>query len=241
MKDLFIWVLLMISMTNCSEKRRIADGAYQAYYADTDWMIKIAGDKFIYLTSGSGEMAGPVEGTYQIIGDTLVLLTDKLSYYYYSNKFLIDGDSCLIDVERHTDFCINRYDGWGSRWRDINYPQIKTNNPHAKKTVLWMMETVLNGKEILEYFPDTTKSIVIQEYAELTKHADLNLKSHGTKVKFLTEEEIKQQGIDEYLIVDKIRLGLESGTVSFQIMPEFSSSLLEFFEKQNGQWTHMKW
>jgi len=179
----------------------------------------------------------PVSGDYRIVGDTLMLLTDSLSYH---NKFLIDGDSCLIEVEMQTDYCLKRPDEWGSRWRDINYPQIKTTDLDTKKTVLWMLETVLNGREILEYFPDTTKSIVIQEYAELNKLADLNLKSHGKRITFLTEDEIKKQGVDEYLIVREVRLGAKTGQVSFQIMPEFSDSLLEFFEKINGRWTHLK-
>ena len=139
-----------------------------------------------------------------------------------------------------TDYCIKRPDDWGSRWRDINYPQIKTGDNHTEKIVLWMLETVLNGKEILEYFPDTTKSIIIQDYHELNKLADLKLRSHGTKITFLTEDEIKKQGIDEYLIPQEVRLGTVTGKVQLQIMPEFSHSLLEFFEKRNGQWTHLK-
>lgn len=167
----------------------------------------------------------------------MILITDSL---YYNNKFLIDGDSCLIEVEMQTDYCNKRPDEWGSRWRDINYPQIKTTDATTKARLLWMLETALNGREILEYFPDTTKSIVVQEYFELNKNADLNLKSHGTKVTFLTEDEIKEKRIDEYLIIDDIRLGVETGKVDFQVMPEFSTGILEFFEKINGQWTHLK-
>ncbi len=56
----------------------------------------------------------------------------------------------------------------------------------------------------------------------------------------MTEDEIKKQGVDEHLIVREVRLGAKTGQVSFQIMPEFSDSLLEFFEKINGRWTHLK-
>ena len=201
------------------------------------WTLEISDDKFTYLSSGHLGTERPISGKYKISGDTLILLTDSL---YYHNKFLIDGDSCLIEVEMQTDYCNKRPDEWGSSWRDINYPQIKTTDLNTKETVLWMLETVLNGKEILEYFPDTTTSIVIQEYAELNKLADLGLKSHGTKITFLTEDEINKQGIDEYLIIDDVRLGVETGKVDFQVMPEFSTSILEFFEKVNGRWTHLK-
>jgi hypothetical protein len=201
------------------------------------WTLEISDDKFTYLSSGHLGTERPIGGEYEISGDTLILLTDSL---YNHNKFLIDGDSCLIEVEMQTDYCNKRPDEWGSSWRDINYPQIKTADSNTKKIVLWMLETVLNGKEILKYFPDTTKSIVIQEYAELNRRADLNLKSHGTKITFLTEDEIKKNGIEEYLIVSDVRLGAMTGKVDFQIMPEFSHSLLEFFEKQGGQWTHLK-
>lgn len=191
----------------------------------------------MYLSSGHLGTERPVSGEYRISGDTLILLTDSLSYL---NKFLIDGDSCLIEVEMQTDYCNKRSDEWGSSWRDINYPQIKTTDPKTEKTVLWMLEAVLNGKEILKYFPDTTKSIVIQEYAELNKLANLNLESHGTKITFLTADEIKKKGIQEYLIINDLRLGAMTGKVNLQIMPAFSESLLEFFEKQHGLWTHLK-
>jgi hypothetical protein len=103
-----------------------------------------------------------------------------------------------------------------------------------------MLETALNGKEILEYFPDTTKTIVVQEYFELNKNAGLNLKSHGTDITFLAEDEIKESQIEEYLIIDDVRLGVETGMVDFQVMPEFSTSILEFFEKIDGRWIHLK-
>jgi hypothetical protein len=224
-------------LTNCSQKREVANGTYQAFFYETEWTLDIADDKFTYLSSGHLGTGRPVSGNYKVVGDTLILLTDSLSYH---NKFLIDGDSCLIEVEMQTDYCIRRPDIWGSRWRDINYPQIKTTDANTKKAVLWMLETTLNSKQILEYFPDTTKSIVIQEYAELNKLADLNLKSYGKRIMFLTEDEIKKLGIDEYLIPSEIRVGTRSAMINFQIMPEFSHSLLEFFEKQNGKWTHLK-
>lgn len=235
MKRIIIYLVLLTSLTNCSEKRKVANGTYLAFFYETEWSIKITDDKFTYLSSGHLGTERPITGGYKIIGDTLILLTDSIY-----NKFLIDGDSCLIDIEMQTDYCAKRGDEWGSRWRDINYPQIKTTNPTTRNRVLWMLETALNGKEILEYFPDSTKSIVVQEYFELNKRADLKLKSHGTEITFLTGEEIKERQIDEYLIIDDVRLGLETGNVDFQVMPEFSTSILEFFEKINGQWTHLK-
>jgi hypothetical protein len=56
----------------------------------------------------------------------------------------------------------------------------------------------------------------------------------------LTTDEIKEAQVDEYLIIDDVRLGAETGKVDFQVMPEFSISILEFFEKVNGQWIHSK-
>ena len=67
------------------------------------------------------------------------------------------GDSCLIEVEMQTDYCNKRPDEWGSRWRDINYPQIKTTDATTKERLLWMLETTLNGKEILAVFPGHNK------------------------------------------------------------------------------------
>jgi hypothetical protein len=222
-------------MTNCSQKKEIVNGTYRAFFYETEWNLHLSDNKFIY--ESSGHLGGrTVNGDFKITGDTLILLTDSLE----SNRFLIDGDSCLIDVEMQVDFCNKRPEEWGSRWREINYPQIKTTDFNTRQVVLWMLETVLNDKEILEYFPDTTQSIVVQEYFELNKHADLNLKSHGTKITFLTEEEIKEKGIEEYLIIDEVRLGVETGKVDVQVMPEFSTSILEFFEKRNGQWTYLK-
>jgi hypothetical protein len=239
MKYIILYLVLILTLTNCSQKRNVLDGTYRAFYYDTEWNLDISGDKFIYLSSGHLGTERPVSGTYRIVGDTIILLTDSL---FYHNKFLIDGDSCLIEVEMQTDYCINRTDegGWGTRWRDINYPQIETSNTATRERVLWMLETALNGDEILEYFPDTTKSIIVQEYFELNKKADLNLRSHGTEITFMTADEIKEAQVEEYLIIDDVRLSVQTGKVDFQVMPEFSTSILEFFEKVNGQWTHLK-
>jgi len=223
-------------LTNCLQKRKVLKGTYEAFFSETERILEIVDDKFTYTCTGHLGI-GPLSGYYKIVGDTLILLTDSLPY---NNKFLIDGDSCLIDVEEQVDYCNRRQNDLASRFRNVNYPQIKTTDNSTKKNVLWMLETVLNGKEILEYFPDTTKSIVVQEYYELNKLTDLNLRSHGTGITFLTEKEIKKQGISEYLIIRDVRLGAMTGSVDFQIMPEFSTSILEFFEKQNGRWTKLE-
>lgn len=199
--------------------------------------MEISDDKFTYLSSGHLGAERPISGEYKISGDTLILLTESLSYH---NKLLIDGDSCLIEIELQTDFCNKRTDKWGSRWTDINYPQIKVIGVPTKQRVQWMLETALNGNEILRYFPDTTKSIVVQEYFELNRNANLNLKSHGTEIILLTKQEIKERKVEEYLIIDDLRLGVETGHVDFQVMPDFSISILEFFEKRNGKWIHLK-
>lgn len=232
-----IFIALLFILSCSSEKRRVADGTYRAFFYETEWNLDISGDEFTYLSSGHLGTERPVTGNYKIVGDTLILLTDSLSY---NNKFLIDGDSCLIEIEMQADYCNRRPDTWGSEWRSINYPQIKTGDKKAEKVVLWMLETVLNGDEILDYFPDSTRSIVIQEYCELNKLADLRLKSHGTNITFMTEEEITKQGIGEYLKVTDIRLGVMTGSVDFLVKHAFPNSLLEFFEKRNGQWTHLK-
>lgn len=225
-------------LTNCSEKRRVSNGTYLAFFYETMWTLEIDDDKFTYLSSGHLGTERPVSGEYKISGDTLILLTDSLDYH---NKFLIDGDSCLIEVEMQTDYCNKRPDEWDSRWRDINYPQIEVTDTITKERVHWMLETALNGKEILEYFPDTTKSIVIQEYYELNNLADIALKARGVRVTFLPEDEIKRRGINEYLTINDVRLGKMTAKVDFAINHAFPRSLLEFFEKRNGKWTHLKY
>ncbi len=236
MRNIVIYFVVIVTLTGCSQKKKVANGTYLAFFYETEWRLEIENNKFTHVRSGHLGNDRPVSGSYKIKGDTLILLTDSLS----CNKFLIDGDSCLIDVEMQADYCIRKSDAWQTEWRNINYPQIKTDNEKTKKVVLWMLETVLNSKEILEYFPDTTKSIVVQEYYELNKLADLNLKSHGTKITFLAEKEIKKRKIEDYLIVSDVRLGVTTGKVIFQVMPEFSSSILEFFEKQNGKWVQLE-
>jgi hypothetical protein len=237
MRNSFIYFLLIVSLATCTEKRRVPDGTYEAYFYDTMWTLEITNEAFTYTSSGHLGTDRFTIGTYEIAGDTLILHSDSLDHY---NKFLIDGDSCLIEVEIQTDYCITRSDEWGSRWRNINYPQIKVADPNTKERVIWMLETTLNGDKILEYFPNSTKRLVIQTYFELNKQADLNLKSHGRAVTFLTEREIEENEITEYLIIDDIRLGVETGMVDLQVMPEFSTSILEFFKKENGQWMHQR-
>jgi hypothetical protein len=94
-------------LTNCSQEGKLVNGTYRAFFYETEWNLEISGDEFTYLSSGHLGTERPVTGNYKIVGDTLILLTDSL---YYHNKFLIDGDSCLIEVEMQTDYCRIRPD-----------------------------------------------------------------------------------------------------------------------------------
>ena len=155
-----------------------------------------------------------------------------------SDKFLIDSAGCLVDIETRYDYCKTWPDEWGSTKKNINYPQLKTSNEKRKQDVEWMLQQAFQNKEILEYFPDTTKSLIVQEYYEINKYADLDLQWYGNQIIFLSEKEIKKQNIKDYIIIDEINVGLKSAMVDLQVMPIFYIGILDFFQKENGQWVH---
>lgn len=210
-------------------------GTYEAFYCDTKWTLTLNSDSsFNYGVDW--EIDNIVkDGRYHISGDTLVLERVNM----HSNKFLIDGDSCLIDIESRYDYCKQWPKVWGSRIRNINYPQLPTENEDLKKDLEWMLQIALDNKEISEYISDTAKTLVIQEYYEINKESNLNLNWNGKEIQFLSKSEIKEQNLKSYIIIDEIKIGLESSIIDFMIMPKHWQGTITLFKKKDGIWKHV--
>jgi hypothetical protein len=220
-------------LVGCTTSENNLLGTYNGFFYMTEWELQLKKENsFTYYSVGHLGGDEEIIGEFEIKGDTLILLTENVEH----SKFLIDGDSCLIDFETRFDFCKN----WknSSRKRNINYPQLSTGDTKIKEEVEWMIQLTLENKELLEYISDTVQNLIIQEYYEITKESELDLEWYGTPVVFLSEDEIRNLDPQEYLIIDEVIVGAKSAMIDLQIMPEFSVGILEFFYKENGKWVH---
>jgi hypothetical protein len=234
MKKLLL-IISLISAYSCNklEKGQIF-GTYKAFYYETQWILTLNSDSsFTFITEGHiGDFKE--NGKYLISGDTLVLEKADMEQM----KLLIDGDSCLIEIETRFDYCKRCTDEYGSRKRSINYPQLSTENKTLKNNVEWMLQTALNNKKILNYLPDTIDTLFIQDYYEINEKSNMNLNWNGKKVKFLSEVKIKDQNIKSYIIIDEFDVGQKTAMINFNMMPEPWHGTLDFFKKEAGNWKH---
>jgi len=116
-----IIILAFISIPFCSFAQNAKDLARFIYSGQHDT------NDYFYVFLKDGRFEGDIldslnrdiktKGTYIIFNDTIFItpLPKKLQvskyYYQYPQKFLIDGDSYIIDLEILFDYCILKYGG----------------------------------------------------------------------------------------------------------------------------------
>lgn len=228
-----VYILFFYLLLSACNSNSLA-GNYEAFWYETYNKLELYGD-YSYKYEYRGHRGnGKFKGHYEISNDTIIL-NGPIEKEGLS-KFLLVEDGCLIEMETRFEFCIRHQDEWGSRRRAINYPQLKEKSANEKKEVIKMLEVALTNPKLKEYFDDSTKNLIVQEYFEIRKTNNIELTYFGQPIKLMSELEIKSDSIKKYLIIDEVNIGLNSAMIDFQVMPEFSVGVLDFFDKQNGEW-----
>ena len=173
------------------------------------------------------------KGTYEIDNDTVILSesTNKLDLL----KFLKYDSECIVELESRFSYCKRNTEEWGSERIAINYPQLKETSPKEKEEIIELINIALTNPKLEKYF-DPKIGLKIQEYYEITEANNVKLSFKGNAVQILSKQELEQMKIEEYLVIDEVNIGLNSAMIDFQVMPEFSVGILDFFKKENGMW-----
>ena len=84
---------------------------YAGWWGDTNWIYYLKSDNtFLFDINGHFDFSKTI-GSYTIVGDTLFLKSFSKEKQIDSNfnkidsKFLVDGDSCIIDLILKYDYC----------------------------------------------------------------------------------------------------------------------------------------
>jgi len=225
-------VSICILFSGCSTLNNSND--YEAYWYETYFKLTLNKNlTFKYIHEGHLGNS-EYEGTYKILNDTIVL--NESSKKMEELRFLRYDDDCLVELETRFSYCKRTTEEWGSERIAINYPQLKESNPEEKETVIELINIALTNPELEKYFDSKDGQLKIQEYFEIREENNVELNYKGNNAVILSKEEIERNQIEEYLVIDEITIGLNSAMIDFQIMPEFSVGILDFFKKENGDW-----
>ncbi len=139
-----------------------------------------------YLWGGFGECGGNVrKGSYYFSDDTIYCRykatdTDKKKKTYFQ-KFILDKDSFLIDVNSRYDYkpTTEKFDNLqASQIRLIKYPQHITNDKSAEATLFWIISDLIKHPEVTalnELFRDTIRFVNYYTLKDTTASSVIDL------------------------------------------------------------------
>ena len=133
--------LFLIVLFGCSQlpNPTSIEGTFVGGWAETIWMLEFYKDNTFKITSEGHFGNSTVQGKYRIHSDTIEILSGfEDSDGTVNRSYLIDGDSCIIDIDLRYDYCredkiqkqFTEMNGeklellHASRKRNIKYPQI---------------------------------------------------------------------------------------------------------------------
>lgn len=106
-----IFLILILVSCKTKSKEEFFVGEYNGYWAMTKWNYKFyPNNEFNFMSEGHFGFTES-NGKYIRKGDSLFLTPDSLKLVEYgvvNPLYLIDGDSCIIDVLLKYDYCKTR-------------------------------------------------------------------------------------------------------------------------------------
>ncbi len=165
-------------------KAQSLSGTYQGSWAMTWFYYDFMPDKTVVCTVTGHYKTGVDEGSYRVSGDTIYVHFVKSDGKPYNEDkvFLIDGDSCVIDLQTRYDYC-KTGPLFSSRERLIKYPQVQGVNDSIKEYDLkCVMEILLKMEELTKYYhfdkvPD--RQFFVESYYAVNTSFPLDVEVQG--------------------------------------------------------------
>jgi hypothetical protein len=115
----------------------------------TTWIFEFKADGSYTRVSAGHFGNTTVNGTYRLNKDTVYLLTGyKGTYGTVNEKYLLDGDSILIDLNLRYDYKLlatPERNYHNSQTRHIKYPQTATADSNTKKELEFVLNLAFNS------------------------------------------------------------------------------------------------
>ena len=249
MEKIIFTLVFLIFLTN--SYGQLSEKKYVSVWGDTWWEFEFTKDNKYKRTSSGHYGNTVVKGRYTIKGDTIILSSGYKNTHGTVNKYyLIDGDSCIIDMNLKYDYCttnlIERIEDtivWftylPSRKRQMYYPDIPTTDTNKINEMENILQQVLEWPSLNIYFHNNLDSsripLIIQEYFEIKKDNNINLVKFNKAVTFMSEKKINSYQISSYLKIDDISINPELITVELKYNIE-GIWIYAYFYKVNGEW-----
>lgn len=243
MKNNIWYGIIILFLIGCKseEERGKFSGEFNGYWAETFWQYKFySNNKFDFKSEGH---YGFVEskGIYERRQDSLFLISIDSTLEknrVVNSLYLIDGDSCIIDVDLKYDYCKTR--GW-SEQRLIKYPQINTSNTKLISEIESMLQEVLQSEQINEQITDTNTNLIIEDYYEFNSDYKNQLEIFGQPVIFKSKEEIESEGINNYVQIEDVNYNEDFTSFSIRIIPVIPGTrILAYFYMEGEKWKREK-
>lgn len=144
---------------------------FQGWWATTSWTFEFKADGSYKRISAGHYGNTTVSGSYRLNKDTVYLLTGyKGTHGTVNEKYLLDGDSILIDLNLRYDYKLltkSKQNFYNSQTRLIKYPQKSTVDINKKKEMEYVLNLAFNSEDIRKYYHfDKLKNrkLVIEKY-----------------------------------------------------------------------------
>ena len=107
----FLGLTVSLTFLSAKSEKKIT-GYYAGYWAQTSWEYKFYDNNTFWFES-SGHFGNTLSsGQYSINQDTLELnsiptdtIKKEIFYNFKRDKYLIEGDSCIVDLQTGYDYC----------------------------------------------------------------------------------------------------------------------------------------
>lgn len=129
-------IALILPLLAFGQKKKSVSGVYMGWWGDTQWIYHFDNNNtFLFDISGHFDVSKTL-GSYYISGDTLFLKSFPKEFQPDSNfnninkQLLLDGDSCIVDLQLHYDYCKPKSE-------EIYMSRTRTIAPEANKPKLY--------------------------------------------------------------------------------------------------------
>ena len=224
---------------------------YVGNWARTTWTYNLYSDStFEFITFGHfGNTKS--KGTYYILDDSLFLLRDSGNAMGIKEKFIIEGDSVIVDYNLRYDYKsidkapalhdskrLNEYlfmGSYNSQERHIKYPQVITTNNIIIRDVDTVLNMAFNSKEMRQFYHFDS---LPQRRLLVTNYYELNTEIKVDSMTAIFQTEVNMKGLF-YISIDDINVNETYIDINLSINKEGVSMWFRF-EKENGQWVYRK-
>ncbi len=208
---------------------------FQGWWARTSWTFEFKADGS-YKRISSGHYGNTtVNGTYRLNKDTVYLLTGyKGTHGTVNEKYLLDGDSILIDFNLRYDYKLltkSKQNFYNSQIRQIKYPQTSTTEINKKKELEYVLNLAFNSADMKNYYHfDKLKNrkLIIENYHYL----DATIKVDSLYSIYQSKDKIAE---NFYIEFEDINQNDNSINLKVKLHDEGVSIWFDYY-KVNGQW-----